>query len=238
MSWVRVDDHFYDHAKWATAPGDSIALWLAAMAWCNRNDSYDGFIPANKLAGLVNIRNSKRTAADLCERVAFEKQGDGYLIHDYAEYQQNDKVRQIRDARSAAGRKGARARWGKNGTEIANPIANEKQVPWQTDGNENAPRPTTHGPNHISDDDDSADTPDPTSSSVEQIISTTALAIALKDRERPARAYVNGIAKNLRKERLDEVNDCIDQHLSVHDAAIRLDADPWFVDKALNGSTP
>ena len=57
MAWVKIDQHFYDHPKWAEAPGDSIALWLAAMAWCNRNNSLDGFIPTAKLHGLVNIRN-------------------------------------------------------------------------------------------------------------------------------------------------------------------------------------
>ena len=152
MSWVRIDDHFYDHPKWATAPGDSIALWLAAMAWCNRNESFDGFIPAKKLPGLVNIFSAKKSAQDLVERRAFVVQGDGYLIHEYAEYQQNEKVKAIREKRSQAGRKGASVRWGTTGAvmanAIANPmanaIANEKQTVWQTDGNENAPPPTTH----------------------------------------------------------------------------------------------
>lgn len=135
MAFVRIDQEFYDHPKWATAPGDSIALWVAAMAWCNRNESWDGYIPANKLAGLVNVRNVKRTIADLCQRVAFIVDGDGYLIHDYPEYQQNEKVRKVREARSEAGRKGAESRWRRAGKPMASAIANE----WQTDGNENAP---------------------------------------------------------------------------------------------------
>lgn len=153
MSWVRIDDHFYDHPKWATAPGDSIALWLAAMAWCNRNESWEGFIPAKKLAGLVNISSVKRTIKDLVDRRAFVPQNDGFVIHEYPEYQQNEKVRLIREKRSQAGRKGASARWGTTGPVMASAIANatdlplatEWQTPWQTDGNENAPPPTTHG---------------------------------------------------------------------------------------------
>lgn len=152
MSWVRIDDHFYDHPKWATAPGDSIALWLAAMAWCNRNGSFDGYIPAKKLAGLVNISSQKRSTQDLVERRAFVAHRDGYLIHEYADYQQNEKVKAIREKRSQAGRKGASVRWGATGPEVAsaianpmaNAIANGRQMVWQTDGNENAPPPTTH----------------------------------------------------------------------------------------------
>jgi hypothetical protein len=112
MSWVRIDDHFYDHPRWATAPGDSIALWLAAMAWCNRNDSFSGFIPELKLAGLVGVRNVKATTKDLVDRGAFDVTEGGYLITSYEEYQQNDRVKAVREARSAAGKKGAAVRWG------------------------------------------------------------------------------------------------------------------------------
>lgn len=112
MVWVKIDDHFDEHPKWADAPGDSIALWLAAVAWCNRNDSVEGFIPAFKLHGRVKVRNLKRTTNDLVERGAFHPVRDGYLIHDYVEYQQPEKVKAIHEKRSAAGRKGAAARWG------------------------------------------------------------------------------------------------------------------------------
>lgn len=141
MPWVKIDEEFYDHPKWASAPGDSIALWLAAMAWCNRNDSTEGFIPAVKLRGLVNIRNVGKTTIDLTARDAFhpeEREGvHGYLIHDYVEYQQPEKVRQIAAKRAAAGMKGATARWGNsdhpskaNGmaTPMANAIAHECPV--------------------------------------------------------------------------------------------------------------
>jgi uncharacterized protein YbjQ (UPF0145 family) len=112
MSWVRIDDHFYDHPRWVDAPGDSIALWLAAMAWCNRNDSFGGFIPAVKLGGLVNVRNVKATTKDLVDRGAFSQQLNGYFITSYEEYQQNERVKAIREERRKAGKKGADARWG------------------------------------------------------------------------------------------------------------------------------
>lgn len=137
MVWVKVDDHFDEHPKWADAPGESIALWLAAIAWCNRNDSQEGFIPTLKLQGRVSIRSVTKTVADLVKREAFHPVEGGYLIHDYAEYQQPEKVRDIHDKRAAAGRKGAAARWGEKARaneyaeapvptdDMAPPIAND-----------------------------------------------------------------------------------------------------------------
>jgi hypothetical protein len=173
VAWVRIDDQFYDHPKWASAPGDSIALWLASMAWCNRSESWDGYIPAAKLSGLVKVRNVKRTVADLCERRAFHVDGDGYLIHEYAEYQQNEKVKEIRRKRSEAGKKGAAARWGERMADaIEEPMANEWQELWQTDGNENAPPPTTHHPVLL-------DTPPTTTTSHPRLPSAVAVVKAI-----------------------------------------------------------
>lgn len=133
MPWVKVDEHFYDHPKWADAPGDSIALWLAAMAWCNRNDSTSGFIPDAKTRGLVNVRQLGRTLQDLTQREAFHKVAGGYVVHDYEEYQQPERVREIAGKRAAAGRKGAAHRWAEkrrqaeidDGTGPGNDMANE-----------------------------------------------------------------------------------------------------------------
>jgi hypothetical protein len=112
MAWVRIDEHFYDHPKWCDAPGDSIALWVAAMAWCNRNDSTEGFIPATKACRLLSLRRPRVVLEDLCNRGAFHQVADGYVIHDYTEYQQPEKVKEIAAKRSASGKKGAAVRWG------------------------------------------------------------------------------------------------------------------------------
>lgn len=124
--WVKLDDEFYDHPKWAGAPGDSIALWVAMIAWCNRNDSTEGYIPALKTHGLVNVRNVKATLADLCSRgtpPVIRRQGDGYVIHDYAEYQQPERVREIAAKRAEAGKRGAAKRWQGKANDMANAIA-------------------------------------------------------------------------------------------------------------------
>lgn len=112
MAWVKIDDHFYDDPRWADAPGESIALWLASIAWCNRNDSRDGFIPEHKTRGLLAIKNTPKTCADLVRRGGFIEVTNGFLIKSYAKYQQPEKVQELHDKRSASGKRGAAARWG------------------------------------------------------------------------------------------------------------------------------
>lgn len=155
MAWVKIDDQFYDDPRWADAPGDSVALWLAAMAWCNRNESIDGFIPEAKTKGLVAVRNPVKTTDDLVRRGAFRKARGGFFIKSYVEYQQPEKVQEIRKKRSDNGRKGAAVRWGEraraaeyddapmpdeppaedmanaiaNATPLASPVATPKKCP-------------------------------------------------------------------------------------------------------------
>lgn len=52
MTWVRVDDHFDEHPKFARAGPLGIALWLVGLAYCNRNLT-DGFIPWAKAQSLL-----------------------------------------------------------------------------------------------------------------------------------------------------------------------------------------
>jgi hypothetical protein len=120
MSWVLIDDEFYDHPKWRTAPGDSIAMWVAAIAWCNRSEAWDGRIPTTKLAGLVQVRFPKRTIIDLEDRNAMERDGDSHVVHDFAVWQQIAKRKAISDTRREAGRRGAAARWA-NGNDDDKP---------------------------------------------------------------------------------------------------------------------
>jgi hypothetical protein len=44
VTWVRIDDHFDEHPKLAQAGTVCWGIWLAGIAYCNRNLT-DGFIP-------------------------------------------------------------------------------------------------------------------------------------------------------------------------------------------------
>ena len=53
MGWVRISDDFYDNEKMGGLGPVAIALWLACIAYCNRNLT-DGFIPRVKVRGLLD----------------------------------------------------------------------------------------------------------------------------------------------------------------------------------------
>lgn len=150
MAWVLIDDEFYDHPKWRTAPGDSIAMWVAAIAWCNRSEEWSGAIPTHKLGALVNVRNAKATIRDLEQRGALHRDGDCHVIHDFAEWQRVEKKKAISEARRAAGRKGAEARW--NGKPDGNDDGNSH-------GKRDALPPTTYNREYISDNSTPENTP-------------------------------------------------------------------------------
>ncbi len=59
MPWVRVDDHFDEHPKMAAVGPVGWGVWLAGLAYCNRNLT-DGFIPyaiAEGIGGSWHIRD-------------------------------------------------------------------------------------------------------------------------------------------------------------------------------------
>lgn len=225
MPWVRLDEMFPEHPKVLAAGGDAAWLHVCAIAYCNRHLT-DGFVPAGMIQRLSDRKKPLELVKRLIAQRMWEVASGGWQIHDFHEYQMSRA--KVEEERAKARERMARNR---NGSP-----EHERDV------RPNIPRassyPTRPDPTSLEktrDDDDSVDTP-ARSSSVDQIINTAALAIALKSREHPGRSYIAGIARNLRSERLDEIQTCITQGLSVHDAAIKLDADPWFVTKALNGA--
>lgn len=51
MPWVKVDDHFDEHPKMAAVGPVGWGVWLAGLAYCNRNLT-DGFIPRTVAKGI------------------------------------------------------------------------------------------------------------------------------------------------------------------------------------------
>jgi len=114
MPWVRIDDHFDEHPKFARAGPLGIAMWVAGLAYCNRNLT-DGFIPWAVARRLLNweflgpelddprgrtihkisISSGMRGEDVTCSYVVdllidaglWEERGDGYQVHDYGDYQ-------------------------------------------------------------------------------------------------------------------------------------------------------
>jgi hypothetical protein len=135
--WVRLDDHFDEHPKLAEAGPLGWALWIAGLAYCNRNLT-DGFIPWAVAQHLVNWQflgepeeDGRRklfticvscgmTGEDVdCEYVIpllvtaglWEQVEGGFYVHDYPDYQPTKaEVEAVREIKRRAGRAGGVAK--------------------------------------------------------------------------------------------------------------------------------
>lgn len=106
MAWVKLDDAMPHHPKVLAAGVEAFALDVAGIAYCNRYET-DGFIAEASLAAVLpNLRSPVRVAARLVEADRWERTSDGWLIHDYAEFQPSSSAK---DADRAAARDRMRA---------------------------------------------------------------------------------------------------------------------------------
>lgn len=159
MPWVRIDDGYADHPKMAAVGPLGQALWLAGLAYCNRNLT-DGFIPwaaARQLVPWTYLDGSGPTAIYIGTPTEVFEEGrvtseyviaalvsvglwndvlGGYTIHDYEDYQPTKaQIMAEREAKVAAGRAGgiaaARARVTAHGAalDLAGALAKSKPVP-------------------------------------------------------------------------------------------------------------
>jgi hypothetical protein len=113
MTWVKLDDHFDEHPKIAALSDTALALWVASLAYCNRNLT-DGFIPfaighgklrycdGNPVPSIHELEQSGLWEEDEIRR--------GWIIHDYGEYQPTkEDVLAERAYKQAAGQAGGQA---------------------------------------------------------------------------------------------------------------------------------
>lgn len=108
MTWVRLDDAFPEHPK-VLALGDDyeagVALHVRGLCYCARNLT-DGHVPARM------FREDAATIARLVEVGMWHEAEGGFVIHDYLDYNPSRaEALALAEARSAAGRLGAEARW-------------------------------------------------------------------------------------------------------------------------------
>ncbi len=135
MAWVRISDDFYDHPKFDAAGSLGIALWMAGLAWSNRNLT-DGFIPRKTALRLLDFEDAAEAVShaerngvtndprnnDITPSVArfvaerlvkaglwIEAEG-GFSIHGYLDYQKSAAQITAERDRSAARQKAFRDR--------------------------------------------------------------------------------------------------------------------------------
>lgn len=127
MAWVRLDDAHQDHPKIAPLRDRSYRLWVRSIAYSNRF-GLDGVLTASQLRQIrVPIRAKLGHETELVRSGLWHKTDTGIVIHDVSEYQpKTQKSAELSQKRSAAGRKGAAARWGTDGKL---PMAPDAPVP-------------------------------------------------------------------------------------------------------------
>ena len=101
MSWVKLDDGFATHPK-VQAAGQS-AAWLHVAGLCYAAQHLtDGAIPDSSLTGMGQFTGTR--ARSLAERLVevglWERNGAGYAIHDYLDY--NPSRKSLEERRKAA----------------------------------------------------------------------------------------------------------------------------------------
>jgi hypothetical protein len=114
MSWAKLDDAMLDNHKVAAVGGAGFALHIAGILYCARNLT-DGFIPAGKVATLVDSADFRPSVAALLARLVTNnlwhrnEERNGYDVHDYLTYNPT-KEKVLADRESARNRQGRHRR--------------------------------------------------------------------------------------------------------------------------------
>jgi hypothetical protein len=100
VSWVKLDDQFFDNRKARSVGAAGRELFLAGLCYCASNLT-DGAIEKSAVSLLLAKAEAPRRAeAKLVEVGWWEDRGDFYLVHDYLEY--NPSRADVEGTRDAA----------------------------------------------------------------------------------------------------------------------------------------
>jgi hypothetical protein len=160
VSWNRLDDGLHSHPKAQDAGLEAMGLWCLTLSHCGAYLT-DGHL---KRAAAHRIACSEKKLDELSSRLVaaglweLHPSGDGWQVHDYAEYNPSrEQVLAEREARRAGGQKGAARRWAGSAPiapPMTPPIGPPKGGPI---GSADAPVPSRSRP-----DPDPVPLPDPT----------------------------------------------------------------------------
>ena len=97
MAWAKVDDGWWCHPKVMGLSAAARGVWVSVLSWSCQQRSPK--VPPHLLA---MVGGSKQEANELASVGLWDPDGDGWIIHDWADYQD----RSISEKRAEAGRKG------------------------------------------------------------------------------------------------------------------------------------
>jgi hypothetical protein len=91
--WSRLDDRLIDHRKILQAgkilgpngPALALGFFALGLMWCNKHLT-DGHLPRDVVEAFPHVSSPKKLADIFVKVGLWEPNGDGYLIHDFAEF--------------------------------------------------------------------------------------------------------------------------------------------------------
>lgn len=98
MSWFKVDDRFHNHVKVYALPMAARGLWITAGSWCS-SQLTDGHLPKKMV---IALGARQRDADALVAAGLWEKTDDGYIFHDWLDYQPSREEAQEKKRSTAA----------------------------------------------------------------------------------------------------------------------------------------
>lgn len=136
MTWFKVDDRLWGHPKWLGLRAGPRALWVTAGSWCAANLT-DGIVPRNVLPSL---KSTIRDAEALVEAGLWWPLDDGWIFHDWHEYQPSRES--VEDRQAAQRERQRRWREARNRTPVEDdtstaraPHEDHTSTAWQPSGN-------------------------------------------------------------------------------------------------------
>jgi hypothetical protein len=126
VAWARLDDRFHENRKvkkaWRRCP-TAIGLHVMAITYCSGHLT-DGLVDIEFVEEKIpKDRDRTAAVAALVDAGLWEPVDDGWRIHDFLEFNpSSEQLAEAKRAKSAAGKKGASARWG-NGKRKAGSLA-------------------------------------------------------------------------------------------------------------------
>lgn len=115
MPWAKFDDRFPSNRKISLLSDRAFRLYVSGVCWCAENLT-DGLIRDEELRLIAHVRNINATARELVERRLWVRVEDGWVIHDYGDYQPS-REQVIADRKSNAARQ-QRHRGKRNGRPV------------------------------------------------------------------------------------------------------------------------
>lgn len=102
MTWVRLDDDFYNHPKVILAGPLGIAMQVAGLCYCSKHNS-QGFVPADVVPSLLDLSRVSLSCDEvvnmLLDSGLWQKTSGGYAIDlSFCRITFGDSVRQVWNA--------------------------------------------------------------------------------------------------------------------------------------------